>query len=84
MRCFMLLARAIPQTMGAPNLELDTHLCASPTAVMECTTYGRTSLYGFDLEKGGMVVLWGINPTTSAFAILWPQVLTGHRKLLPI
>jgi anaerobic selenocysteine-containing dehydrogenase len=69
---------------GTPNLLRNDHLCHVPTSLMEKVTYGSSSLYGFDQDHVGMLVLWGMNPATSASTTLWPAVLATRRKGVPL
>ena len=69
---------------GTPNLLRNDHLCYTPTSLMEKVTYGRSSLYGFDQNHVAMLVLWGMNPATSASTTLWPAVAALRRKGVPL
>jgi anaerobic selenocysteine-containing dehydrogenase len=69
---------------GTPNLVRNDHLCAVPTTLIEEATFGHSSLYGFDPTKSGTLILWGINPATSAFTTLWHRVIAAHLKGTPL
>lgn len=65
--------------LGTPNLVRNDNLCAKPYMLMEKVTYGTNTLFGFDSEQVEAILLWGINPTTSASTTLWHRVIQAKK-----